>query len=130
VRFRVSSGGGNVAPAEALTDVSGRAAAAWSMGATAGPNVLVASVPGSGQAAVRIRATGRAGPAAVIVAEGDDGTGSAPSRRVTFRVQDRHGNPVAGTRVDIRVAAGGGAVEPASLTTPETGVVQTTWILG
>lgn len=130
VAFSVATGGGNVAPAEALTDARGRAAAAWSMGTTAGPNALDVSVTGSGVAA-RINATGQVGPVQrLVVADGDDGPGSAPSRRVTFRAQDRHGNPVAGTRVDIRVAAGGGTVEPASVSTPATGEARTTWTLG
>ena len=131
VTFRVAAGGGNVAPAEALTDSRGRAAAAWSMGTTAGQNVLSVNAAGPRGAALRISATGRSGPPArIVVADGNDGVGSAPTRRVTFRVQDRHGNPVAGARVDIRVAAGGGAVEPASMSTPATGEAQTTWVLG
>jgi serine/threonine protein kinase/alpha-tubulin suppressor-like RCC1 family protein len=129
VEFRVVEGDGNVAPAEALTDLRGRAAAAWAVGRIAGPNVLEAVVPDVPQATLRFSATGTTGPAAAIVVV-DGGDGSAPSRQVSFRVEDRHANPIAGARVDIRVEAGDGRVEPASLTTPATGLARTTWVLG
>lgn len=61
VHFVVSSGGGDVSPALALTDSLGRAAAVWTLGTTAGAQTLTASVDSAATVSpLVITATGEA----------------------------------------------------------------------
>ncbi|MGA9838609.1 MAG: Ig-like domain-containing protein, partial [Gemmatimonadaceae bacterium] len=55
---------------------------------------------------------------------------SALANPLVVRVLDSHGNGVAGVTVGWTVAAGGGAVSPASSTTDSTGAAQATLVLG
>src|SRR5690606_20500599 len=104
--FRVTAGDGQVAPGEAATDSRGRASAAWARGPRAGANIVEATAPDYPGVRVQFVATGVPGPASVIrVVDGDAPSGTATSRRVTFRVEDDHGNPIANARIDVSVAA-------------------------
>ena len=91
VRFRAAAGGGAVAPATAVTDSAGRAAAAWTLGDADGPAAAeaLAEPAGRGAPALRVRFAARAAapaqppaPAAKIAAGGMhtcalDGSGAA-----------------------------------------------------
>jgi hypothetical protein len=62
VNFTVTAGGGTVGNATAVTNASGIASAgSWTLGATAGPNTLRATVTGLTAAPVSFRATGCSG---------------------------------------------------------------------
>ena len=56
--------------------------------------------------------------------------GEALEDSVVVRVLDRHGNPVVGTEVTFSVAAGEGAVAPATVTADDEGYAATAWTLG
>lgn len=135
VSFRVQAGSGTVSPATAITDAQGRARAqSWTLGTTAGPNVLFASVEGP---AAELRFVGVGAPAApsVLVAtsalqqsgEIDAVVADPPA----VRVRDAFGNPVPGVPVTFSVVAGGGAVDGSPATTSANGIAAlSSWTLG
>jgi adhesin/invasin len=136
VTFLVASGGGSITGPSATTDASGLAAVgSWTLGSTAGGNVLTASVPGLSGSPVTFVATGTAGPAvAIAVNAGNNQTGTAGgavSVPPSVKVTDAHGNPVAGVAVTFAVATGGGSVTGAAQTTNASGVATVgSWMLG
>ena len=96
VVFAVAAGGGSVTGESAVTDASGVAAVgSWTLGTTAGENVLTATVAGIG-GLVSFSATGVAGPAATCAVTADHTTPAAGSVvTVTARYADRYGNALA-----------------------------------
>lgn len=135
VSFRVLSGGGSVQPATAITDAQGRARAqAWTLGTTAGSNILAASIEGP---AAELRFTGIGEPAApsslvavsALAQSGDIDTAVADPPAV--RVRDAFGNPVPGIPVMFSVVAGGGVVDGSPATTAANGIAAvSSWTLG
>ena len=134
VTFVVASGGGSVTGATATTDATGTAhVGSWTLGNTAGPNTLTASV--SGALPVTFTATGVAGPVAAITkVAGDNLTatagatlGTAPS----VSLADQFGNLVSSQTVTFAVASGGGSVTGATPTSGSNGVATLgSWTLG
>ncbi|MGQ0639848.1 MAG: beta strand repeat-containing protein [Gemmatimonadaceae bacterium] len=112
VSFAVSAGGGTVTPASATTDDNGEAATRWTLGTTAGSNILTATVPGG--ASVQITATGTAGrPATVAATAGNNQSataGTAVATNPAVVVRDANNNPVPGATVVFSAVAGGGQV--------------------
>jgi adhesin/invasin len=131
VAFAVSSGGGTIGGAAAVTDAAGIAkAGSWTLGSAAGQQTVIASVSGSGVSGnpVTFRATARAGPPsggrssltvapAQIVASGGSGAATA-----TVTVRDGFGNPVQGASVALSVSGGGNTISPATPSTDANGV--------
>jgi adhesin/invasin len=137
VTFAVTGGGGSVvptAPTAVSTDAGGRArATSWTLGTTAGPNALRATV--AGVAPVTFGATGTAGaPAATSKTAGDSQTvtvNSAVPVQPTLRVTDQFGNPVESVSVTFAVALGGGGVTGPTRKTDGAGQAPVgSWTLG
>ena len=137
VTFSVQSGGGSVTGATTVSDANGIArAGAWTLGTTAGANILSAAVTGGGTTA--FNATGRPGnPAALAKLSGDGQTavvGDAVPTRPSVRVNDQFGNAVAGVVVAYAVTQGGGTIAGATPVTATTGAdgsaTVSAWTLG
>ena len=137
VTFSVQSGGGSVTGATTVSDANGIArAGAWTLGTTAGANILSAAVTGGGTTA--FNATGRPGnPAALAKLSGDGQTavvGDAVPTRPSVRVNDQFGNAVAGAVVSYAVTQGGGTIAGATTVTATTGAdgsaTVSAWTLG
>lgn len=58
VDFVVAQGGGSITPSFVQSDSSGNVSAVWQLGTTVGPQKLVASVSGGGQALLRVSGPG------------------------------------------------------------------------
>ena len=116
---------------EATTNSSGLAQAQWVLGATVGPQAVIASVEGVAETA-RFQAT--AGPAEPqrVALHGGDGqeapVGTAVPNPLVVLVTDQFGNPVANVEVDW--SAEDGSVDPRSSTTGSDGQAATSWVLG
>lgn len=134
VKFAVTAGGGSLTRTSATTDASGLASAgAWTLGTTAGANVVEATV--GGLAAVRFTATGTAAaPASMAVVAGAGQTaavGAAVATAPAVVLKDQYGNPVAGAAVTFAVTSGNGTVSGATPTTGADGVARLGgWTLG
>lgn len=125
VRFRVTSGGGQVTNSATISDAQGLARDTWRLGTRAGEiNRLVVAIvdtlTGSEIAPATISVTPRAGPAALAIrVSGNQQVG--PNQRVAIplvlRVTDNFGNPVAGHRVTWRKVSGGGEIISPAATT-------------
>ena len=134
VNFTVLSGGGSVSGASVATNESGIAlVASWTLGTTAGPNSLSASV--GSLAAVTFTATGTAGAAASLTKSAGDnqsGTeGSAAPIAPSVVVKDINGNVKVDVVVTFAVASGGGSVTGGTVTSDAAGAATVgSWILG
>ncbi len=134
VTFAVASGGGSVTGGTAVTNGAGVATVgSWTLGLTAGPNVLTAT--SGGLATVTFTATSVAGIAASIAKNaGDNQTASAGSAvpiPPSVLVKDANGNPTAGVSVTFAVASGGGSVTGGTAVTNGSGIATVgSWTLG
>ncbi|MEW5930387.1 MAG: Ig-like domain-containing protein [Gemmatimonadota bacterium] len=131
VTFAVATGGGTVTGATPKTDGNGIATVgSWTLGTTAGPNSLTATLEGGLSATVN--ATGIPGAAATIsIQSGDGGTAVvATTRALEARVVDANGNGVAGVTVSWAVATGGGSLSAPSSATDGSGVASVVWTFG
>jgi adhesin/invasin len=128
VRFD-ASGGGSIDPDTATTDATGVARVVWTLGETAGPQTLTASVGDASAAVEALAVSGRMAsiePVGVLarrVSAGD-------SVLVRLRAADRHGNGVSAVVMAFSVAGGGGSVAPARVETGADGLAQTQWLTG
>lgn len=145
--------GGTVQITATLTDQNGQAfttppsgvSVAWSsddtdVASVSGTGMVTANRPGSVE--ITATASGKSASAAItvtqvatalVVAAGDaqnGDTGAELPEPLVARVQDRHGEPVAGVAVTWTVTSGGGSIDPATGTTDAAGVVTTRWTLG
>lgn len=136
VNFSVSSGGGAITPASAVSDANGVArTTAWLLGPNAGLNYAVAAASG----VQSVSFTGR-GEAPVSVAQSlqpltaaslTGSAGGAVSQPPAVIVNDQNGKALAGVTVTFIVTAGNGAVSPQIQTTGADGIARaTTWTLG
>jgi len=126
VNWAVTAGGGSVASATSVTDASGNATIAWTLGTTVGTDSLEASIAGGASAFITATATAAAA-SAVHVTSADTltvtaGTTTAP---LVVKVVDQFGNPIAGATVTWAVTAGG-TLSATSSTTDATGSTQVT----
>jgi hypothetical protein len=134
VQFAVTSGGGSLSVAQAVTDAVGHAATAWTLGTAAGANRLEASAPSLAGSLTAFSATGRAAaPAGITVLDGDGQSGAPGTelpRALAVRVSDAFGNPAPAAPVAWQPSAGGGSVSPPSVITDDAGEARATWRLG
>ncbi|HEX9564452.1 MAG TPA: Ig-like domain-containing protein [Gemmatimonadaceae bacterium] len=116
VTFAVTGGGGNVAGATPQTNGNGIAAVgSWTLGPTAGPNALSATV--ASLAPATFSATAVAPPAAIVVFAGNNQVAAAGSEvpvPPAVRVTDALGNPSVGVAVAFQITGGGGSLEMAA----------------
>ncbi len=133
VSFAVT-GGGSIAGANAVTDAAGIATAGtWTLGTTAGPYGLNATVGGLPPAT--FVATAQPGPPATVTDSlGDNQSavvGSVVAVAPAVVVRDALGNPVPSVPVTFAVASGGGSVTGGAATTDAFGVARVgSWRLG
>jgi len=133
--FELTSG--TVSPDSALTDATGRVAAAWTLGPEAGPHALVAGLPWIASPAW-FGATALADvPDTLVKWSGDNQTG-IPGRLlrhgIHVAVTDSFGNSLPGHTVVFAVTAGGGMLDSNVRVTREWGAGEysagTAWFLG
>jgi alpha-tubulin suppressor-like RCC1 family protein len=133
VGFEVSAGGGEMRPAEVVTDSLGEATAVWTLGPMAGVDVNAANVSVAGLEPLVLRASAAAGAASVLVAvSGDSQTGDLGEglrEPLVAAVLDRFGNGVPGQVVSWSVVVGGGSIG-ATDTTDFAGRSAARWTLG
>ncbi len=134
VTFSIASGGGQVEPAEAVTDSDGLAAAEWRLGLQPGTQTLRAT---NGARSLTLSATAIDGPGARIayVSGGRPQAELLPAgciipEPLVVRVTDAQGRPVAGATVSFEDAGGGASASPGVATTDGLGLARTTWRLG
>ncbi|OYV68846.1 MAG: hypothetical protein B7Z72_07955, partial [Gemmatimonadetes bacterium 21-71-4] len=112
-----------MSPASSITDSTGAVQTALTLGPLVGLNSVQAAA-GTG-ITVTFTANGAAGaPAAIVKVAGDAQTaasGTAVAVKPAVRLTDAHGNAVPGASVMFAVAAGGGSVTGASVTSDGTG---------
>ena len=114
VSWVIGAGGGSVTPSTSTTDAAGQAVAAWTMGATPGPNTVSAVVSGIG--VVEFSATATAGaPARLLVLTQPSAnavSGVTLTQQPVIQLLDAAGNEAAQSGVEVRVtiATGGGAL--------------------
>ena len=134
VTFTPGEGHGTAEPTAAESDSAGLSRTAWTLGPTAGPQSLVASVAGG--PTVRIGATALTPEEAVAVVEQAGGAdqraraGRALPEPVVVRLLDAGGSPVEGATVTFTPGEGHGTAEPAAAESDSAGLVRTAWTLG
>jgi adhesin/invasin len=136
VSFSIESGGGTVEPATLKTNPTGHAAATWTLGPTAGKQMLRVQTLRGGTSTnleVTFEATASAGTGRILVGvTGDDQNGpvnSALADSLVVKATDALGNPVANVEVSWTVS-GGGSISPASVRTDEAGLAAAERVLG
>ena len=130
VRISLRPGQGTVAERTAVSDSTGRAEAAWTLGPVAGLQHLTASAQGI-EAPLDVTARAMAGAPAKLALEGlpAAATVSRPlPQPVRVLVTDAHGNAAAGASVVFSTRSG--ALTPTRARTDSTGRAQTRWVLG
>ncbi len=136
VTFAVTAGGGTITGAVATTNASGIAAVGgWTLGPTAGENLLSASVSGLTGSPVVFAATAVAPPpTAIAINAGDNQTavaGSAVAVRPSVKVTDAEGTGVSGVSVTFSIRSGGGSITGASAVTNAQGIATVgSWTVG
>ncbi len=129
---------GAVEGAQAVTSGRGEASpGAWTLGPVAGPQELLAAVPGGGIAGnpATVRAIAAPGPPTSMAAAAGDGqeveAGSPALVAPRVRVDDAYGNGVPGVRVAFAVAKGSGRVTGAEQVTDSAGQAEPDeWTVG
>jgi hypothetical protein len=98
VRWLVTAGFGRVSPSEVLSDRSGIARTAWTVGTRAGPQQLTASVlTATGSATQTISVAAVAGPAASVrISPSSFSLPAGNVRQLSVSVTDVHGNLITG----------------------------------
>jgi adhesin/invasin len=135
VTFAVTSGGGSVTGASAVTGVDGIAAVgSWTLGTSLGPNSLTATGPG-GIAPVVFNATAQAAPPTRIAINGGDGQSGIAGQPLpispSVRVTDAEGVGVSGVAVTFSIRSGAGSITGANAVTDVNGIASVgSWTLG
>ena len=126
----VTSGGGTVTPATAVTDSTGELKLNWTLGTATGTQQLLATVKEG--VVVSLVATG-VFPTSIVLAQGGAQSGkvaSALKNDVVVRVVGPNNLPMIGVPVSFSVAIGGGAMAPPSGVTNSLGEFSAKWTLG
>jgi Big-like domain-containing protein len=114
VAWVVGTGGGSVTPTTSVTDASGRASAAWTLGSSPGANTVSAVVSGIG--VVGFSATATAGAAARLQIQTQPSasavSGVPLAQQPVIQLLDAQGNQSkqSGVTVQVAIAAGGGTL--------------------
>ena len=135
VTFTVTSGGGSVVGAEAISGKDGIATlGSWILGPIVGENVLTAGAPRAESDFVFV-AVGLVGPpAAMEKTDGDvqiSTAGRPVSTMLQLRVTDVGGNVIKNGEVVLEVGSGGGSIDTTSTRTSDEGTAAIAgWTLG
>jgi hypothetical protein len=131
VSWVVTGGGGSVSASSVITDGTGLAAVAWTLGPVAGSNAAQASAAGF---VASLTGTGVAGPPASLTRQsGHNQTviaGTALPVNPTVLAEDANGNPIAGAVVTFAVLTGNGSATSATAITGAGGLASVGWTLG
>jgi hypothetical protein len=125
VTFAASTGSGSITGSPATTNPQGVATAGtWTLGTTAGPQTVTATVAG---VAPRVfTATAVASSVASLVAASGDAqsalAGTTLPTALSVLAKDQFGNTVPNTVVTFAVTGGGGSVTPTTATTGANGI--------
>src|SRR5262249_24084144 len=111
VRFVVKTGGGTLAIDSALTDASGQASVAWTLGTTAGPQQIEASSAKLPSIKVNLDASSAAAPpspATSVVTLSTTSLTSGANTTATLHAKDQYGNSLTtgGATVVFSLAGG------------------------
>ena len=122
--------GGELSDSTAVTDSAGNAAVVWTMPGTVGPQRLVVRAAGVEKSAEVLATALAAPPANVAFAAAPKGgaLGKPLGKSVQVMVTDVYGNPVSGSTVVFKAAAG--TATPTRVITDRDGVARTKWTLG
>jgi adhesin/invasin len=136
VTFAVTSGGGTITGANAVTDANGTASASrWVLGPTPGTNTVTATAGSLQGSPVTFTATGLpAPPVAMSIVAGDRQTVAAGSQvpvNPAVRVTDDTGTGVAGVTVVFSIRGGSGSITGANAVSNSSGIATLgSWTLG
>jgi glucose/arabinose dehydrogenase len=136
VTFVVVSGGGSVTAPDQLTDANGLATVgAWTLGPTAGANVLSARTAGLPEVTFNATATAAAGQGVLDTVADTNNQSAAAGAPVpnapAVVVRNAAGQVQSGVTVSFAVTAGGGTVANASAVSDTNGVASSGgWTLG
>jgi len=128
VNWTILSNGGSVPQASSITDLNGDATIVWTLGTTAGPDTLQASLPSGANAL--ILATGTAGPftsLAIVSGDGQNVIAGSTTAPMVVKATDANGNAVAGQTITW-VFTGGGTVSNQTSVTDANGMAQITFV--
>ena len=130
VAWTVAAGGGSVVSATTRTNAQGLAQVNWTLGTSAGPNSVSATIENLN--ALLFTATARAAGATQLLLESGGGqtaaVGALLPQPIVFKVLDQFNNPVEG--IDITVASAQGGTFSSPVRTDATGLASLTWRLG
>lgn len=130
VNVDVVSGGGTVSGGPFVTDDEGLVSVTWTLGTTAGAQLIRASIPGDTSLATATAHPGSAAAIQKIAGEAQQGTaGSTLADSLVVRVVDAFGNSIENVQV-VWSAPSGGSLSPTSSMTDETGLSFAAWQLG
>jgi adhesin/invasin len=136
VSFSVTSGGGSVTGATAVSNESGFASVgSWTLGATPGTNTLTATAGSLQGSPMTFTATGVAAPpVAMSISAGQDQSALAGAQVPVLPavlVTDAKGVGVAGVSVTFSIASGSGSISGANAVTNGSGIATLgSWTLG
>ncbi len=122
------TGGGTTADGDVVTDSTGRASIAWTLGTKAGSQKLEISTGKLKPVAVLVNAT--PGTPANLALSGPATSQQAAGKRLPIRatLTDVHGNPVSGRKVTLKASAG--SVYPTQVVTGADGSAASSWTVG
>jgi hypothetical protein len=130
VTFVPANSAGTVAPAEGMTDSTGRVATSWRLGTTAGLQAMEARVAGNLKAVFSATAHA-AEPDSLSLVSGDHQVGQIGQElddSLVVRVRDAFGNPVPG--VVVNWVERNGTLSAGTAATDSSGRAAVTWTLG
>jgi hypothetical protein len=130
----VSAGGSVQVPAPVTNALGIATVGSWTLGPSAGDNVVTMTAASLPAVPFTVTTTGAAPPASVTVVAGQFQT-AAPSAALStapvFRVRDATSNPIEGATVQFQIVSGGGSVVTTSAQTDAQGDASPgTWTLG
>ena len=132
ITWTIAQGGGSILATAATTDAGGRATAIWTLGGSAGSQLVTLNVPTLPLVVFTATATpGALDTLAIVAGNNQSGTVStALGTPLIVRQVDANGNPVVGASVIFAIASGGGSVTPAIAATDVNGRATANWTLG
>ncbi|HIA73011.1 MAG TPA: hypothetical protein EYN99_01065, partial [Gemmatimonadetes bacterium] len=134
VNFLVSQGNGSLSETSVTSGGEGEASTAWTLGTTAGAQIVTATIVGSDSGKADFSATATPGPATAFSKESGDqqiGKNDRPlPEPIVAAVKDEFGNGISGVPVTFAVTDGGGSISPAESETGGTGIAEGTWTMG
>lgn len=129
-----ANSGGSLSIPTTVTNASGVACTAWTLGATTGQQAVTATLTGATGSPLTYHATATVGPATdMLLVDGDAQTGdinTTLSQPLTVKVTDAFGNAIFNQSVSWAVTHGSATVTNASVKTNTSGFSSTTVQLG